>query len=62
MNIKQLITKALIGALFFTLVTVILNGDYGQEAWIEKGSRGLIFGGIYVVYLVVKEQFIKKKK
>lgn len=61
MNLKQGILKALIGALFFTLVTVILNGDYAQEAWLEKGARGLIFGGIYLVYLLVKEKFKKKE-
>ncbi len=61
MNIKQILLKALIGVLFFILVTVVLNGDYSREAWLQKGTRGLIFGGIYVAYLVIKEKFKKKE-
>ena len=61
MNIKQILLKALIGVLFFIVVTVVLNGDYSQEAWFQKGIRGLVFGGIYVAYLVIKEKFKKKE-
>jgi hypothetical protein len=54
--------QALVGAVCFTIISVILEGTYTQEVWIEKGLRGLLFGGIYGVYIAVRGQFKKNKE
>jgi len=61
MDVNRILTQALVGAILFTIISVILEGSYGQEVWIEKGIRGVIFGLLYGVFLVVKEKFIKKR-
>ena len=60
MDIKKVVIQAFIGAILFTIISVILAGEYTQEVWIEKGIRGLIFGAVYGVFLVIREKFIRK--
>ncbi len=60
MDFKKIVIQAFIGALLFTIISVILAGEYTQEVWIEKALRGLLFGAVYGVFLVVREKFIKK--
>lgn len=61
MELKKLVIQALVAMVLFTIASVILAGDYSQEIWIEKGLRGLIFGVIYFVFLILKEKFKKNK-
>ena len=60
MNVRKIIIQALVGAILFTIISVILEGDYGQEVWQEKGLRGLLFGGIYAIYIAVRGKFKKE--
>ncbi len=60
MDIKKVIAQAATGVVLFTIISVILQGEYGQDVWVEKGLRGLFFGVLYAVFLVIKEKFIKK--
>lgn len=60
MGFKKVVIQAFIGAMLFTIISVILEGQYGQEVWTEKGLRGLLFGAVYGVFLVVKQKIIKK--
>ena len=60
MDIKKVVIQAFIGAMLFTIISVILAGEYTQEVWIEKSIRGLIFGAVYGVFLVIREKFIRK--
>ena len=62
MELKKLVFQAFVAMVLFTIASVILAGDYSQEIWIEKGLRGLIFGVIYFVFLILKEKFKKNKK
>lgn len=59
-NIKRIAIQAIVGAILFTIISVILEGSYGQEIWTEKAMTGLLFGAVYAVFLVVKEKFLKK--
>ena len=59
MGLKKVIIQACVGAILFTIISVILEGEYGQDVWVDKGLRGLLFGVVYAVFLVVKEKFIK---
>lgn len=58
---KKLVVQSAVGAILFTIISVILDGSNGREIWIEKGIRGLVFGALYGVFLVLREKFIKKK-
>lgn len=62
MEIKKIGIQALVAVILFTIFSVILTGDYSQEMWIEKGLRGLVFGVIYFVFLILKEKFKKNKE
>lgn len=62
MELKKLVIQALVAMVLFTIVSVILAGDYSQEIWMEKGLRGLIFGVVYFVFLVLMEKFKKNKE
>lgn len=62
MKIKKIGIQALVAVILFTIFSVILAGDYSQEMWIEKGLRGLVFGVIYFVFLILKEKFKKNKE
>jgi hypothetical protein len=60
MDLKRIAIQAFVGAILFTIISVILEGNYGQEIWIQKGTTGLLFGVAYAIFLVVKEKFLKK--
>ncbi|GAB5472509.1 MAG: hypothetical protein Mars2KO_06080 [Maribacter sp.] len=60
MELKKIVVQAIVGAVLFVIISVILEGSYGQEIWIEKVMKGLLFGLVYGVFLVLKEKFIKK--
>lgn len=60
MGIKKIAIQALVGAVLFTIISVILEGSYGDAVWMEKGLRGLLFGVVYGLFLVIKQQFIRK--
>lgn len=60
MGLKKIVVQAAVGAILFVIISVILEGDYGQEVWLEKVMKGLLFGLVYGVFLVFKEKFIKK--
>lgn len=62
MDIRRILIQAIVGAILFTIVSVILEGSYEQEVWMEKGMRGIIFGVLYAAFLIIKEKFIKKKE
>lgn len=62
MDVKKIIIQALVGAVCFTIISVILDGNYTQEVWTEKGLRGLLFGGIYAIYIAVRGKFKKNKE
>ncbi|MFK7813382.1 MAG: hypothetical protein AB8B59_12895 [Maribacter sp.] len=62
MDLKKITIQALVAVVLFTIVSVVLARDYSEEVWIEKGLRGLIFGVIYFVFLIVKEKFKKNKE
>ncbi|MEP3211084.1 MAG: hypothetical protein ABJN95_17995 [Maribacter sp.] len=61
MDLRKIVIQAVVGSILFTIISVILDGSYGREIWIEKGIRGLVFGALYGVFLVLREKFIKKK-
>jgi len=62
MDLRKVVIQAAVGAILFTVISVILDGRYEQEVWLEKGMRGAIFGIVYGVFLIVKERFIKKRE
>ncbi len=62
MELKKLVIQAVVAMVLFTIVSVILAGDYSYEMWIAKGLRGLIFGVVYFVFLNLKEKFKKNKE
>ena len=59
MDFRKVAIQSFIGAIFFTIISVILEGEYTQEVWIEKGLNGLLFGLAYALILIIKEKFIK---
>ena len=60
MDIRKIGIQALVGAILFTAISVILDGNYGQKTWMAKGLNGLLFGLVYALFLIVKEKFFKK--
>lgn len=60
MDFKKVVIQAFIGVVFFTIISVILEGEYTQEVWMEKALRGLLFGVVYAVFLVVRNKYIRK--
>lgn len=62
MDLRKTAIQALVGAILFTVIMVILEKKYSQEIWLEKGMNGIVFGVLYGVFLIIKEKFIKKKE
>ncbi len=60
MDTKRLIIQVIVGMILFTAIAVILEGNYGQEVWLEKGRTALLFGAAYAIFLLVKERLRKK--
>lgn len=60
MDLKKVVIQAIVGAVLFTIILVILEKDYSQNVWYEKGVNGLIFAIFYGVFLIVREKFFKK--
>jgi prolipoprotein diacylglyceryltransferase len=60
MNPQKLLVQVIVGMILFTVIAVILEGNYSQEIWLEKGKMALLFGLAYGIFLIVKERFRKK--
>lgn len=61
MELRKIVIQAVVGGVLFVIISVLLEGSYGQDVWMEKGMKGLLFGLVYGVFLVLKEKFIKKR-
>ena len=59
--LKRIALEAGVGAFLFTVISVLLEGSYNLPIWLEKATRGLLFGTVYGIFLFVNEKFIKKK-
>lgn len=62
MDIKRIVIQAAVAALLFTVISVILENDFSQEVWLEKGTNGLIFAVLYGLFLTIRDRFFKKKE
>lgn len=62
MNPQKLLAQVVVGMILFTVIAVILEGNYTQEIWLEKGKMALLFGLAYAVFLILKDKFIKKDR
>ena len=60
MDKRKIGIQAIVGAILFTAISVVLEGDYGQEVWLEKGFLGILFGVVYAIFLVIKVKYLKK--
>ncbi len=60
MDIRKIGIQAIVGAILFTAISVVLEGNYGQEVWLEKGFFGILFGVVYAIFLVIKVKYLKK--
>ncbi len=60
MDIRKISIQAIVGAILFTVISVVLEGSYGQEVWVEKGLSGILFGVVYALFLVIKVKYLKK--
>ena len=60
MDIRKISIQAIVGAILFTVISVVLEGSYGQEVWVEKGLLGILFGVVYAIFLVIKVKYLKK--
>lgn len=60
MNVRRLVIQVAVGMLLFTTIAVILEGNYSQEIWFEKGKTALLFGIAYAIFLILKARFRKK--
>lgn len=57
--LRPIAIQAIAGAVLFTIISVVLEGSHGKEIWLEKGIKGLLFGAIYGIFLIVKDKFKK---
>jgi uncharacterized membrane protein (DUF373 family) len=62
MDVKKIGVQAVVAAVIFIVFSVIIAGDYSQEMLIHKASRGLIFGLVYFVFLILKEKYKNNKE
>ncbi len=60
MDIRKISIQAIVGAILFTVISVVLEGSYGQEVWVEKGLLGILFGVVYAIFLAIKVKYLKK--
>ncbi len=60
MDIRKIGIQAIVGAILFTAISVVLEGSYGQEVWVEKGLSGILFGVVYALFSVIKVKYLKK--
>ncbi|MGI9550511.1 MAG: hypothetical protein ACR2MT_04885 [Aurantibacter sp.] len=60
MNAQRLLVQVVVGMILFTVIAVILEGNYAQEVWLEKGKMALLFGLAYGIFLILREKFRKK--
>lgn len=59
MNRKRFIVQVIVGIFLFIGISVILEGEYTQDVWIEKTKTALVFGLVYGMFLWAKEKFKK---
>ncbi len=61
MTTQRILVQALIGALLFWIVKLILGRDFGQETLLAEGKTALIFGVAYGIFLFVWHRLVKRK-
>lgn len=61
-DFKKLGIQVVVGMLLFTIISVVLEGNYAQEVWLQKSLNGLFFGVAYAVFLILKDKFKKKEE
>ena len=59
MDSKRLSIQVSIGIVLFVAISVILEGEYTQDVWIEKTITALVFGSVYGMFLWAREKFKK---
>lgn len=57
----KIIVQSIFAAVLFIVISVILEKDYSQAVWLEKGVNGGIFAVCYALFLIVRQKFIKKE-
>lgn len=58
---KRIIVQAAVAAVLFWIIKLILEKSTATETLIREGKIALLFGFVYAVYLVVRQQFRKDK-
>lgn len=61
MTTQRILVQALVGALLFWVVKLILGRDFGQEALVSEGKTALIFGLAYGIFLFIWHRLAKRK-
>ena len=61
MTTQRILVQALVGALLFWIVKLILGRDFGAETLWTEGKTALIFGVAYGIFLFIWHRFAKRK-
>ncbi|QLG46134.1 hypothetical protein [Costertonia aggregata] len=61
MNIKKIIIQAMVGAILFTIISVILEKEYTQDVILSKAGNGLMFGVLYGIFIWARQKFSSKE-
>lgn len=62
MTTKRLITQALVGGIFYFVISLILERSTASEVLVTEGTEALLFALFYGFGLWVYHRYIKKKK
>ncbi|MDX1333167.1 MAG: hypothetical protein R3252_09070 [Robiginitalea sp.] len=60
MTRKRLITQAMVGGVFYFIISLILERSTASEVLITEGTEALIFAVVYGIGLWIYHRFIKK--
>lgn len=61
MDFKNILKKAITLGVVYVLITVIIEGSFSKEVWMEKGMRAIIFTVLYALVLVVLAKYFNNK-
>jgi len=61
MDKKKFISQVLAAIVLYTVISVVLEKDYGMDSWLTQGKEALIFGVIFGVLMWLRERFRKKE-
>ena len=56
MDIKKFTAQVIAGVLLFIIISVILEGVYTYDIWVEKTKWALIFGLVYGMFIWIREK------